>query len=100
MNSNRVIYDNTSVQADENGQWHAVRADGRTHRSVSIQIEGAATVTLVGRIESGDPGQTVKQVTASELFQMAHVPELQVRLTGVTAGASVRVSVDGSCALA
>ena len=97
MNSNRLIYNNPNVAGDENGAWFAIRPDGMTHRAVNIEITGAATVTLVGRIDGGDSGNTVKQVTASELFQMAHCPQLQVRLTGVTAGASVRVSVDGAC---
>lgn len=99
-NSNRVLYANTNVAANESGSWYSIRPDGQSHRAVNIEITGTVTVTLVGRCDGGDAGNTVKQVTASELFQIAHCPQLQVRLTGVTAGASVRVSVDGACLLA
>ena len=91
----RTLYSASALTGTNNGAWMALKTDGREHRAVAITITGTATVTLVGRIDRAEAGLTIKQVTASELIQIASVPELQVRVTGASA-ATVTVSVDGA----
>lgn len=98
--SNRILFSNTSLPAGAtNGSWYQIRHDEHSHRAVNVEITGTVTVTLVGRNDSAEAGTTVKQVNTSEAFQIAHTPHLRVLITGATAGASVKVSVDGAALL-
>lgn len=95
----QILFNNTNLPlGTTTGTWMLLeRRDDGAPRAINIQLNsGTATINVYGRVNATGTRGLIRSVTASEIISLIVLPELQVEVTGASAAASVRVTIDGT----
>jgi hypothetical protein len=103
LNYTSILYDNENTPAADNGTWTGAWMvpqcrDERWQIPVFVEIIGTATIVIEGLdVQTLNTAAIPLNapITATAKFLLDSKTQIRVRVTSATAGAKVRVTIDG-----